>query len=345
MTLGLTARVVFQIVVPDAAAHAMRLTAALGLVVAASLELVAGLLAVVLIGSMLRRARVSARHAPSVSVRWLLATAFGSFMIALAANWVGSLQAAFRLERQIPYRSDEIVVLFGLVGFLVAVSLAMSARLFPLYIQTQRPREGWLRLCAPLLSLGLFIQASGILAQSSTLTGAGQLLEAAAVVTGTVALRIFEPRRQLPRRRVRVFTHPLQLHLVTAYLWLMIAGTLLTLAGLRDIGVGAPAIAPDAVRHALGAGFVTILIIGVGSELLPGLSQSRLRWPRLRWLTLVLANLAALIRVGFVLDHHLSNTKTNAVLGLAGFLAVLAVAIFYVTLPLDPPVKMGSETG
>src|SRR5690606_24892703 len=118
---------------------------------------------------------------------------------------------------------------------------------------------------------------------------------------------------------VRPLSDPLQLHAISAYGWLVVAAGTLALEGLRMLGLPVPAVVPDAERHAIGAGFVTILILGVGAHLLPGFARLPLRSHGLLWGTLLLGNLAALLRVAPVLTAtHGFGTLPEAMLTGAG---------------------------
>ena len=84
----------------------------------------------------------------------------------------------------------------------------------------------------------------------------------------------------------------------------------------------------DAERHIIGAGFVTLLILGEGANLLPGFGRRPLRTQALVWTTLILGNLAALLRVGPVLlPGVLPSAWLLSSAGLFGLLAILVFAI------------------
>ncbi|HEX7103681.1 MAG TPA: NnrS family protein, partial [Nitrolancea sp.] len=212
---------------------------------------------------------------------------------------------------------------------------AMSARLFPLYATTQLPYVHLLSFGAAALVIGLFVRLIGNLAHIDALSGCGQIAQAAGIGAAIIALRVFERRRTLPRRQVRIRTDPLQLHLISAYAWLGLAGVLLWFNGLNRLGLELWHPGMDAERHALGAGFVTLLIFGVGSEMLPGFAQQALRRPQLRWATLALGNLAALLRIAPLLFPGSLSTQGNAaVMSSAGLLGALAIGLFLVNIPV-----------
>jgi uncharacterized protein involved in response to NO len=132
--------------------------------------------------------------------------------------------------------------------------------------------------------------------------------------------------------------------LVGAYAWLAVAGLLLVAEGLAAWLAWAPP-PEDAARHALGAGFALLLIVGMALRLLPGFAGARGRRVALppALLAITSAQLAALLRVGPVVLTWLVaplgpaglaglSAATAAVLALSGLLGVVAVAGLWVAL-------------
>ena len=116
---------------------------------------------------------------------------------------------------------------------------------------------------------------------------------------------------------------------ISAYLWLLVAAGASLVNGLAALGATVPAIDTDADYHVLGAGFVTLLILGVGARLLPGLGQRTLRSQALVWATFALGNAAALLRVGpFFLPTDAAASLDGALLSLAGLAALAALTVF-----------------
>ena len=57
----------------------------------------------------------------------------------------------------------------------------------------------------------------------------------------------------------------------------------------------------DAIRHSFAIGFITLLLCGIAVRMMPGFASKTIRLPRLVTVTLILGNLAALLRVGSLL--------------------------------------------
>ncbi len=254
--------------------------------------------------------------------------AFGALFLALAVN-VGGLVAAVRGgQGLVPEALDDLTAGIAFYAFLLPVSLAMSARTIPIFLRTALPRLTLLRAALALLLGGLALRAAGDLAGIPLAGGVGRLTLTTALVLGIVALGVFGRRRPLPRDPAPL-TDPVQVQMLSAYLWLLVVIALLILGGLDKFGVIGIAVDPDAERHALGAGFVTLLILGVGAFLLPGMTgRRRLSWG-LFWTTGACANVAALLRVAPVaVPGLLPGASAAATTAASGLFGLVALALF-----------------
>ena len=101
-------------------------------------------------------------------------------------------------------------------------------------------------------------------------------------------------RRQEERRRYG----PYVALIGSAYLWGSLGALLLVIDGSALLLFGTMPVAVDAIRHSFAIGFITLLICGIAVRLVPGFSSKMIRSPQLVTATLVLGNLAALLRVG-----------------------------------------------
>lgn len=325
---GLTLRLVAQPALALVAPGGPRTLSSGAVMLSGILTSAGATVALGLLAATLRTGPPFRQRAGLIAVLPFLLGAFVSLWLALAANAVGVVWLALAGEALVPAWLDRPVVLLALYGFLVPSSIGMSARTFPLYFRTPLPRMHALYAGHGLLVGGLVARLMGEVILSRTLSALGELSLAAAAAIFVVALGIFERRRPLPRQKVQLLTDPMQLHAISAYGWLVVAAMLLGLEGLVGIGLGTPAPPAGAEWHALGAGFVTILILGVGAHMLPGFARRPLRSERLVWATLVTGNLAALLRLGPLFLPSIPGEPANALLALSGFVGVAAVACF-----------------
>jgi uncharacterized protein involved in response to NO len=258
-------------------------------------------------------------------------TAFAALWLALAVNLAGLVSAVGTGQGLMRDDLDDLAAWIAFYAFLVPVSLAMSARTFPIFLRTALPRLGLLRGGLALLLGGLVLRLCGDLASFSPASGLGRLLLAAALALCIVALGVFGRRRPLPREPAPLFTDPVRLQMLSAYLWLVVVIALLVLSGLSALGVPHLYVDPDAERHALGAGFVTLLILGAGAFLLPGMTGRRLRSRGLLWVTGACANAAALMRVAPAIAPGLFSARgAAATMAIAGLVGLAALTLFAV---------------
>lgn len=316
--VGLSARVVCQVALgfTDGGTAADILGA--GWAAGSVAELAGALLILgLLAGSM--RAALPLR--PDAAIRPILPL-LAAAMLGLVAYLTGSALLAFKAVSDdaawiAPERSARLS-LIGLYGFLVPISVAMSIRIFPLYFRTPPARVQLTRGGVALLLAGLLLRLAG---DEAALDTAGRWLLLGGAMLTVAGARVFEPRRPLPRRKVWIWQDAPGLHALGAYLWLLAAG-LAALGGERWAGLE---------LHLLGAGFVTLLILGSGVHLLPGFARARIRTTRLVWATLALGNLAVLCRAApafppLHLDPDIERTL-GAAAGLCGLAALTLFAL------------------
>jgi uncharacterized protein involved in response to NO len=136
-------------------------------------------------------------------------------------------------------------------------------------------------------------------------------------------------RRADPPAMVNAFRYP-NLLIRSAFAWLLLSGVLFLVAATVSIWGQALATPSDVLRHAVTAGYLTLLILGVGARIIPGFARERLR-PAPRMLAVCFAgNLAALLRVLPPLATALGGTSPvwDIAFGLSGICALLAIGVF-----------------
>ena len=324
VSLGL--RLVCQPLLALPAATWLRLVLRIGLGCAGLCGLLGATLAVGGLGRALVGGPPLARREGFRQVLPFLLVVFGSYWVANALTGGGMIAATWRGAAVFDARLDRAIVLVASYGFLWPICVAMSARLFPLQLRTALPRQWLLRASLACTTGGLLLRVWGSFGVVA-LDGAGQLLLAAAIGLAALGVGICGPRRPVPRAAVPLLGDPLQIAALTAYGWLVVTAVLLGLNGLATLGLAVAA--PPGEAHAFGAGFVTILILGVGAALLPGFARQPLRSRSLLWPTLIAANIATLARVAPLwLDATLPPRIASMVLAGAGLCGMLALLLF-----------------
>jgi uncharacterized protein involved in response to NO len=257
-----------------------------------------------------------------------VAVAFGACWLALTANLVGT-GAAGTAGGLVPRWAVAVHNLLGFYGFLVPISVGMGARLFPLHFGARLPGLALLRAGLATLLVGLGLRVVGDVAGIPGASAIGLAAVAAALVLFVAGSRVFAPRRAIPGGRRPWYAEPAQWLGLSAFAWLALDALLLAVAALALLVPSLGPVALDAEWHILGAGFVTLLILGEGANLLPGFAGRPLRSEGLVWATLVLGNLAALLRVGPVLLPALfADSLGPGTLAGSGLAGLLAVALF-----------------
>lgn len=258
----------------------------------------------------------------------LLAVAGASLCLAQIA-WcvaaVGTGNAAV-----LPVRWQQLGADLVLFGFVAAVSVAMSSRLFPLTFRTRLPAPAGLGIAAGLLAAGVVLRVLEMAWAGGFFDIAAPLATAAGLASGTFSVRIFHPRKP----GAGMWADPAASGVVCAFVWAVAAALLLIFLALHRAGVPLPAAMADEnlARHAAGAGFMTLLIISVGWKMLPGFGGGRPGGRGWLWAAVVLANAATLLRVlprlvpGELISGRPASLDLLPIAGAAGFLAIASFA-------------------
>jgi uncharacterized protein involved in response to NO len=253
---------------------------------------------------------------------WVI-SAFVSLGVAAAVNAFNVVQAARMPLGIVPSGGDSLNVTFGLFGFLVPMTLAMSAQTLPMYAGIAIFPKMLLLPAALTYEVGLMLLALGTAAGSQAgawagiAEGLGTFTMGAILVTYVaVFVALMRGRGRLSRAMpppartsvrgaahrhgsaVRLAYRPFVLLVASAYLWALVGGALMMVNGWARLTGGVTPVNPDAVRHSLTIGYVALLICGVASRMVPGFSRGTIASPWLVRVTLWLGNGAALLRVG-----------------------------------------------
>lgn len=322
------------------AARALGYAAALGV----SLQAAGGIGLVWLLARTLRQGPPLSQKTAFLQVRPLFVLSAAAFGLALimwvlgAAAWLAG-SALWAIFGAVFNRVAVEVMLFGAV---VTISLAMSSRLFPLLYRVPLADTRLLWLSAALLALGTYlVVVGGALAALGTANQfavtLAALLHGSGIALGAAAVRVFGRRTPFPgdRGRYRIVGDPGAVAAVTAYVWALFAAVVLVLFALQNMGLyllpgGVPR---DLGLHAVGAGFMTLLIYAVGWHMLPGFGGGQPRGRACLWLAVALGNAAVLLRilpgsVAAVWGQAAVVTWTAAALALAGLAGLLAMIFF-----------------
>ncbi len=214
--------------------------------------------------------------------------------------------------------------LFGFVGsFLMGVSTRAVSGFLGL-----RPAHRYLEISAfAILQAGLLLAVfSLVLEASAELSALGLLFVTLGVVIYVVALRILEPS-QVNRAPMSPGSYARYGWFIRgAYFWLLVGVTFIAIESIEvlfDLDI-LPVANSSPVLHVLTVGFVTSMIIGMGSRMLPLFEGAVVRGRRALDVSIVLLSVSVLTRTvaGFTLEGY-----TDSVLGISGTAGLLAVIL------------------
>jgi hypothetical protein len=226
-----------------------------------------------------------------------------------------------------------------LYGFIMMFVLGVASRAVPTFSGLPRP-ELSARLLALALAAAVVAYAFGALWAAFGGRSAGPYrLEAAAIALlgplflGAVwTVGVFRPAAN----RLRPASQPQIWFVRSAFLWLAIGGGLAAYYGTRAAVDGSPVdyYGIDALRHVVGLGVASVMMVGMAILVLPEFAVRRMQRRTegvLPLVILVLLNVGAALRVGTAMaaPHWLSADRYWPT-AVAGGLAWVAVALFAV---------------
>jgi len=254
----------------------------------------------------------------------------------------------------LPVLQQAVAVDLLLYGFVAAGGIAMSSRLFPLTFRTQLPHPRGLQIAAALLAGGVILTSFGVFdavpaSVARAVQNGASVLFAGGLLSGAWAVRIFHARKPITgaRNPYRVWEDPAAVGVWSAYAWTGVAAALLLLPALREAGATIPVelLQKNLPRHALGVGYMTLLILSVGWKMLPGFGGGQPRGRPLLWSAVLLGNLAGVLRILPAVIPAQGNPGESwgerlfPFAGLAGLAAVAAFALALHDSFRKPPVS------
>jgi hypothetical protein len=210
--------------------------------------------------------------------------------------------------------ADDRALSTMLLGSLSIVIFGVWARVAPAFVAAPPARAGRLLTGAAIWLAGVLTLVAGWSIGAWLLLGGLSLITVALGVFGrSIAHQPLAEPARLTRLAVR-----------SAFAW---AFTGIALIVIAQLGTGSDGPMISAARHALGLGFVTMMIYGVGSRALPAFLGRRLWSDRLQLATIALTDLAVALRVGL---QSIGSTEpiANAAVGLSGLIAYAALVAF-----------------
>ncbi|HZS76049.1 MAG TPA: NnrS family protein [Ktedonobacteraceae bacterium] len=270
---------------------------------------------VLLIRTVTKRSAAKGKLEGMHSIAPFIFGAFGSLTLASILNLLNCI-AALAQNGLVPSTGDEANILLGLFGFLVPVALAMSSRMLPLYAHVQPFSTRLLQALALTYFVGILCWLLGVLLPGALLLDVGLLLVGIVMLIFTgYFMRMLRNRTQVQgaqsesqrerarqsRREEKRRYGPYVALIGCAYLWASFGALLMIVDSIVALISGSLPISIDVIRHSFAIGFITLLICGISVRMIPGFSGRTIRAAGLVMATLVLGNIAVVLRVGSLL--------------------------------------------
>lgn len=277
----------------------------------------------------------SARHADASSLAFSLGA--WSLFAAIAIGVLAAIDAIGSGARSLPYLTNTAIVQLELLGFLIAFITGVALRAIPAMVGIERPGLG-ARFLPVLLtgSVALLVAALLYLEYGTYSDAAVRACDAAFLLIGATLLALAWQAGALrpAANRIRPSSQTNLWLIRGAFFWLVVAAVLSIYCGATSFVDGElpSQFEFDAVRHALGVGVITSLILGMSMMILPEFAVERQQSNRQRHLAILLAfliNLAALLRVvPSIAANHWTLDQRNLSFAMAGSAAEVAMLIF-----------------
>jgi len=184
-----------------------------------------------------------------------------------------------------PAEFDDMFLVLSIWGFPITIAWGFTAHWMPVFLGLKPLRTRF-------AFLALAVTVAGILAAIAQAFLASSIILLLSAIVMVFALRIFEPPDKSPKTQGvhRSFVVFMRI----AYVWLLIAGSLLIWAAAEPSSPGIG----GAGRHAITVGFLMTMVFTVAPRILPAfLGRMKLFSERLMFFALLLTNIGCILRV------------------------------------------------
>jgi hypothetical protein len=250
------------------------------------------------------------------------------FLLGSALNWGIGIRMIQGGLHTVPPPLNEALIHTMLFGFATMMIMGIGIRTLPVFLGLQEARKKPVGYALILLNLGVLLRVFSLILLSpspllTALLQGGVILEFSAVVIFVYGLNIFtKPEIELPPMEAST---NYERSVKGAYLWLLFAVTLGLYITLSDVNVDI--FLRDAYIHAVTVGFITMMMFGYATRILPIFKGVDLHSLRLADAALFLLVGGNLIRVTLELFYPFIG-PLKALLGLSGVITLAAYAAF-----------------
>ncbi|MBI4319495.1 MAG: DUF1858 domain-containing protein [Chloroflexi bacterium] len=265
--------------------------------------------------------------------KYILASA-GWFLVLAAATLGIAVYAATRSLDVIPGDLENPYLHIALYGFVGMMIFGISLRTIPLFLGLRSPNKKAFTWVFWALNAGIVakVATSGLAAygvqSAGQLVPLASLLEYAAIIAFIYFLNIFrKPEVNIAETGA---DRGYEKFIRAAYLWLAVAATMTFWYAIYEVVVGQEIdhAFVGAYRHALTVGFISMMIMGMASRVIPVFSGVRLHSSQILLVSFVLINVGNVLRVASQPLAHFFGGVFLATMGVSGFIEVTALALF-----------------
>jgi hypothetical protein len=263
---------------------------------------------------------------------------FGFLLVSTVLNLVASVWLAAG-SPVVPDWLDAALIGAELSGFAVFMVFAVVRKILPRFLLLQPIQQRRLTLGIGCYLVGTVVTIVLFLLEAIVSSSwihialtVGAWLSLAGVALFLEGIRLYE--RSVRESLAAGVTEPARRWIRIAFGWLIVSNAIAAVLATRELLGGAPATYLEiaATRHALGQGFILIMIVALSARILPGVSAWAIEHPGLVDLTIILLTVGAILRVGGQLASRLGEpaiitAALGGSLGTLGFIAFALVVI------------------
>jgi hypothetical protein len=290
---------------------------------------------------------------PSEPWRRVAVVSFGFLLVSTALNAVAQLGLVLG-GSVVPEPLDAALVHAEILGFAVTGVLGVSLKVFPRFLLLQPTFRRLVRGGTVLYLTGTGLAVIGWLASTvvgvmflgPTLRSVGMGLATVGITSFAAGLRIFE--RPSRASTAPLTTEPLRQWIQVAFGWLLVGLGIELWLTLSDMLQASPVAYTQnaAARHAIAQGFLLLVIVGLGSRILPGFAAWALVHQREMSAVAATLIVGALLRVMGELAGPAFGGPWFTVAAIGGSLGTISFLAFAARLfqTLGPPRSGPHET-
>ena len=285
----------------------------------------AELLAVGVFAHIIARTIASSQAPRAGFERYLLAGNFW-FLLLAAVNLASMLRMAVTGDPVIPARLNSAVIHVEVVGFIGLWILGVSLRILPVFLGLRTLGASAIRGVFWAVNAAVALAALAEISGVTTLRVPAAFLELAAVLVFVLGMRIFWKPAPSPHADPNPYYRKF---IVAAYAWLTFAAALLVFISVYEAAVSPlPRELTGSYRHAITVGFITAMIMGVASRIVPVFRGVPLQGVGLLNAAFWMLNAGCAIRVLFQAAAGFLGGPFTLISSSSAYLEIPAIAFF-----------------